>query len=258
MIIKPKGRKYISLVREFCIAEMKLEEQGTILGFIWILLYPFLMLLILYMLFSKRLGKGIEHYEIYLLIGILHWEFFSKATSKSLKSLISKRQILLNTYLPKTVLILSSISGVFISFLFELIILGGFLVVSGVGFSEKALFFPFIVLIELLLIIAVSLVLSCLNVYFRDIAYFWNVLLRIGFFLTPIFYQIPKFISEEKRWAYLLNPMTQIIIFARDILLFKRNPPFMRAVLFFSFVLVVFTASCLIFKRLKGNVLERI
>lgn len=255
--MKPSGRKYINLVREFCIAEIKLREEGTILGFIWTLLYPFLMLLILYMLFSKRLGRGIEHYEIYLLIGILHWEFFSKSTSESLKSLISKRQILLNAYLPKTALILSSILVVFISFLFELIILGGFLIVSGVGFSEKILFFPFVVLIELLLIIAVSLVLSCLNVYFRDITHFWNVLLRIGFFLTPIFYPIPKLISEEKRWIYLLNPMTQIIIFARDILLFKREPSFMRMFFFFSFVLVILIASCLIFKKLKYDILEK-
>ena len=104
----------------------------------------------------------------------------------------------------------------------------------------------------------VSLILSFLNVYFRDIEYIWDIILKLGFFVTPIFYNPSMFISRDKLAVYLLNPMTQIIIFSRDILLFKRVPNLMNMFYVFLFVLVMFFASYVIFKKFEDNIVERI
>ncbi len=252
------GRTYINLVRELTLFNFKLRDQGTVLGFIWTLLHPFLMLTILYMLFSKRLGKGIEHYEIYLLIGIIQWNFLSTGTNEGLKSIMNNRSILRNIYIFRTAVVVSSVLAVAISFLLELLVLGGFIIFSGLGFSLAILFLPFVILIQLLLIISISLALSCLNVYFKDTAHIWNVILKIGFFTTPIFYSIPMFISKPKMAAYFLNPMTQLMIFTRQIILSKTPPPLINMLLVFLAVLVLLAICYLIFKKLEDGIIERL
>lgn len=252
------NRKYINLVRELTFFNFKLRDQGTVLGFMWTLLHPFLMLTILYMLFSKRLGRGIEHYEIYLLIGIIQWNFLNIGTNEGLKSIMNNRSVLCNIYISRTAIVLGSVLAVFISFLLELLVLGGFIVFSGLGFSPAILFLPFLILIQLLLVISISLVLSCLNVYFRDTAHIWNIILKIGFFTTPIFYSIPMFISKAKMTAYFLNPMTQLIIFARQIILSKTPPPFMNMLLVFLAVLIILVVCYSVFKKLEDGIIERL
>jgi lipopolysaccharide transport system permease protein len=251
-------RKHINLVRQLTIFNFKLRDQGTVLGFIWTLLHPFLMLMILYMLFSKRLGRGIEHYEIYLLIGIVQWNFLSAGTNEGLKSIMNGRLILRNIRIPRVAIVLSSVLAVCISFLFELLVLGGFIVFSGIGFSPAMLLIPFVILIQLLLVISISLVLSCLNVYFKDTGHIWNILLKIGFFTTPVFYSIPMFISKTKMTAYYLNPMTQLMIFMRQIILFKTIPPLMNMLIMFLIVLALLAVCYWIFKKLEDGIIERL
>ena len=250
--------KYINLVRELTFFNFKSRDQGTVLGFVWTLLHPFLMLTILYMLFSKRLGRGVDHYEIYLLIGIIQWNFLSSGTNEGLKSILSSRSVLRNVYIARTAVVLSSVLAVFLSFLLELLILGCFIAFSGLGFSPAILFLPLVILIQLLLVISISLVLSCLNVYFKDTAHIWNILLKIGFFTTPVFYTIPMFISKTKMNAYFMNPMTQLMIFMRQIILFKTPPSLINMLFVFLAVLIVLAVCYLIFKRLEDGVIERI
>jgi len=252
------SRKYINLVCELTRFNFKLRDQGTVLGFIWTLLYPLLMLIILFMLFSKRLGRGIEHYEIYLLIGIIQWNFLSSGTNEGLKSIMNNRSVLRNINISRIAIVVSSVLAVFASFLLELLVLGGFIVFSGLGFSPAILLLPFIVLIQLLLVISISLVLSCFNVYFKDTGHIWNILLRIVFFTTPVFYAIPMFISKGKMSAYFLNPMTQIMIFTRQIILAKTAPPFINMFLVFLAVLILLVGGYLIFKKLEDAVIERL
>jgi ABC-2 type transport system permease protein len=131
-------------------------------------------------------------------------------------------------------------------------------VFSGLGYSPAILFLPFVILIQLLLIIGISLVLSCLSVYFRDMAHIWNIILKIGFFTTPVFYSIPMFISKAKMSAYFLNPMTHLIIFTRQIILSKTPPPLTNMVLVFLAVLVILAVCYSIFKKLEDGIIERL
>ena len=252
------NRRYINIVREFMISIFKIRTGGAVLGFAWTLLHPLAMLLILYMLFSKRIGSGIPHYGLFLLIGILHWNLFSRATMISMRSITTKRSMLRNVYIPITAVVAGSILEAFLSFLFELLIVGVFIIVSGLGLSAVVFLLPFVVLTQLLLITGVSLVLASLNIYFQDIEYIWDVLLKLGFFVTPIFYNPSMFVSRQKLSFYLLNPLTQIILFARDILLFKRLPNLMTMLYVFLGALLLFLACYFVFKRFEDTIIERI
>jgi lipopolysaccharide transport system permease protein len=256
--MKVFNRKYIDLVRELAVFNFKFKDQGTVLGFLWTLIHPFLMLVILYMLFSKRLGRGIEHYEIYLLIGIIQWNFMNTGTGEGLKSLMDNRLVLRNIYIPRTAIVVSSVLGVFISFVIELLILSGMVVFSGIGLSAAMFVLPLVVLIQLILITGLSLVLACLNVYFRDMGHIWNIVLKIGFFVTPVFYSIPMFISKTKMTAYFLNPMTQLMIFMRQIMLSKEIPPVRDMILVLFAVLIIFAVCYWIFKKMEDDIVERL
>jgi lipopolysaccharide transport system permease protein len=251
-------KKYINLVYELAVSDFKLREQGTVLGFIWTLLNPLLMLGLLYMLFAKRIGIGVEHYGIYLLIGILHWNLFSTATTQGLQSIMMKRETLRNIRIPGTAVVIGSVATVFISFILEMVILIGFLSFSKVGFSTAMFSFPLILVAQLILIAGLSLVLSCLNVYFKDMQHIWGVLLKMGFFLTPIFYPVPMFIPSAKAAIYSLNPMTQIIVFARDALIYKKAPSLAGFLFLFVSVSVIFAVAYFIFKKLEDGIIERI
>ncbi|MFA5389405.1 MAG: ABC transporter permease [Candidatus Omnitrophota bacterium] len=248
----------MNIVREFIISGFKLRTGGAVLGFAWTLLHPLLMLLILYMMFSRRIGAGIPHYGIFLLIGILYWNFFSRATTSSLRSIVAKRTMLKNAYVPVTAVVAGSVLETFLSFFLELLILGCFIIFSGIGFSWAAALLPFVILIELLLIGGVSLVLSCLNIYFKDMSYVWDIALKLGFFVTPVFYDPATLVSRGKLPLYLMNPLTQIMIFARDILLFKRIPNLMNMLFLFLFALSIFSIGYLIFKRFESAIVEKI
>ncbi len=252
------NRKYINLMREFTLFVFKSREQGTVLGFMWTLLHPLIMLTILYMLFSKRLGRGIDHYEIYLLIGIVQWNFLTAGTNEGLKSIMKNRAILRNIYVPPIAIVISTVFAVFISFSVELLVLGGFILFSGLGFSPVILFLPAIIIMQLLLVTGISLVLSCLNVYFKDTAYIWNVILKIGFFVTPIFYSVPMFISRTKMTLYFLNPMTQLMVFMRQIIVFKSMPSLTSMLLVFLGVLAILSASWVFFRKVEDSIIERI
>ena len=102
------------------------------------------------------------------------------------------------------------------------------------------------------------MVLSCLNVYFRDMGHIWGIILKIGFFITPVFYSIPMFISKAKMTAYFLNPMTQLMIFMRQIILLKTSPPLSRILLVSLAVLIIFAVCYLIFKKMEDNIIERL
>lgn len=258
MTLMKIDRRYVNIIWEFMISGFKLRTGGAVLGFVWTLLHPLLMLLILYMLFSRRIGSDIPNYGIFLLVGILHWNLFSRATSISLRSIITKRVMLNNVHVAITAVVAGSILEVFISFLFELLIVMGFIVFLGIGFSKAMFWIPFIILIQLLLITGVSLVLSCFNIYFKDIEYVWEVVLKLGFFVTPIFYEPSMFVSKQKMFLYLINPLTRIITFTRDILLFKRSPDPMNILCLFLAALVIFLAGYFIFKRLEDVIIERI
>jgi len=251
-------RRYVNIIREFMISGFKLRTGGAVLGFAWTLLHPLLMLLILYMLFSKRIGSGIPHYGIFLMVGIVHWNFFSRATANSLRSIITRRVMLNNVHIPITAVVAGSILEVFVSFLFELFIVGGFILFLGIGFSKAVFWLPFVIFIQLLLIAGISLVLACFNVYFKDIEYVWDVMLKIGFFVTPIFYEPSMFVSRQKLSLYLINPLTRIIMFARDILLFRRSPDPINMLCLFLSALVIFLVCYLVFKKLEGAIIERI
>jgi len=253
MFTSPK--RYLNLTKSLSVSEFKLRDQGTVLGFLWTLLYPLSMFLVLYVIFSKWMGTHVENFPSYLLVGIVLWNFFTTSTTNALDIITRKAQLVKNLNFPKTILVISSVLSIFMSFLLEFGILLIFLVFLGIRYTPAILYFPVIIIIELTFALAVSFFLASFHVYYRDIKRIWAILVMLGFFLTPIFYPL-SIISQAKQKIMLLNPMLHIITSARDCLLYQKQPPIVSLCIVLLAGIVLLGLGYFVFRKMEDKFAE--
>lgn len=208
------------LLKQLVKTDFKLRYQGSVLGYIWSLLRPLLLFVILYLVFAKflKVGNAVPHYPVYLLFGIVLWNFFGEVTSGSVGAIVGKGDLIRKINFPKYNIILAvAMSGVINLFL-NFIVIAIFMVVGHVSVSWQILWLiP--LLIELFLIsLGMGFLLSALFVKFRDVSYIWEVLMQAGFYGTPIIYPLTRIPYHRVREVLLLNPLAQIIQDARYVL----------------------------------------
>ena len=133
---------YWFLFWELTRTEFKLRDQGTALGFAWTLLHPALMFIVLYTLFINWLGKFVDQYAAYLIIGLVQWQFFEKATMLGLGSLRRKSNLIRNFRFAREIIVLSAVGSVFWSYLLETAVLMVFLLLLGIRPAASWLLLP--------------------------------------------------------------------------------------------------------------------
>jgi len=212
-------RKYLNLLQQLAITQFKLKDQSAFLGFIWSFLNPLVMLGILFVLFSVRTGESIEHYAVYLLIGVVQYTHFANSTSRSITLLRSMKGLTADAIFPKEVLVLSAVIADSVELLVSMMICVLIAIMSGIVLSGAILLLPFVWMLQLLLVSSVSLVLSCLYVFVRDVAHIYQAFLRVLIFITPIFYDMSFLGDGAGRYILLLNPLTHLINFSRTLII---------------------------------------
>jgi lipopolysaccharide transport system permease protein len=241
--------KHWDLIKTLTVNDLKIKYQHTYLGLIWSLLSPLFLLLVLYFIFYN-----IRHLEVnfaqYLLIGILAWRFFTVATSSSLSVIKQNAGLLSNIVLPSEIFVLTKNLSAMISFSLEFVILIPLVALMSGTISPYAILFPIIHILFLLVAFGLSLV-----PYFRDLAEIWPVLIQLGFFLCPIIYPVTM-IPESIRGIYLLNPVTQVIVMYRDLVLQGIFPSLTSLGYVLVFGMGIVVAGHYLFKRLEPRFVE--
>jgi ABC-2 type transport system permease protein len=206
-----------ALLSELVRTDFKLRYQGSVLGYAWSLLRPLLLFLILYVVFVKflKLGTGIPHYPVYLLLGIVLWNFFNEMTVQSLGSIVGRGDLIRKIRIPRWIIVLSSSISALINLFLNLIVVTLFIFINHVDLLRTALWLPLILVELYIFALGLSLFLSAAYVKFRDIGYIWEVILQAGFYLTPILYPLSRIPSLTFQKLILLNPMAQTIQDAR-------------------------------------------
>lgn len=218
------------LLRELVVTDFKLRYQGSALGYIWSLLRPLFMFIILYLVFGVffKAGDSIPHFPVYLLLGILLWNYFAEVTNNGVGSIVGKGDLLRKLNFPKYVIILAGSVSAFVNFSINFIVLAVFMLIFGVDIHWNA-FLAIFLLIELFIFsIGVAFLLSALFVKFRDVNYIWEIIMQAAFYLTPILYPITLVvgISETIAKILLLSPMAQIIQDMRYLLITQDTTTF--------------------------------
>jgi ABC-2 type transport system permease protein len=207
----------VILLRQLVKTDFKLRYQGSVLGYVWSLLRPLLLFVTLYIVFAKflKVGNAVPHYPVYLLFGIVLWNFFGEVTSGSVGAIVGKGDLIRKINFPKYNIILAVSFSAVINLALNFVIIAIFMLIGHVGVSwQTLLLIP--LLIELYIFsIALAFLLSSLFVKFRDVSYIWEVLMQAGFYATPILYPLSRIPYHRVRELMLLNPMAQIIQDAR-------------------------------------------
>jgi len=214
------SKKNRALLRELVVTDFKLRYQGSVLGYTWSLLRPLLLFLILYIVFVKflRLGEGVPHFPVYLLLGIVLWNFFSEMTSQSLSSIVIRGDLIRKIRIPRWIIVLSSSVSALINLVLNLLVVSVFMIINHVDISGSAVWFPFILAQIYVFSIGVSLLLAAAFVKYRDVSHIWEVILQALFYLTPILYPITLITNELLQKLLLISPMAQAIQDARSVL----------------------------------------
>lgn len=206
-----------ALLSELVRTDFKLRYQGSVLGYTWSLLRPLLMFVILYVVFVKVLKAGgdIPHFPVYLLLGIVIWNFFAEMTTQSLGSIVGRGDLIRKIRIPRWMIVFSSSISALINLGLNLLVIVVFMLLNHVDFLETSLWLPFILAEVYLLGLGLSLFLAAAFVKFRDITYIWEVILQAGFYITPILYAMSFIPNITIQKIMLMNPMAQAIQDAR-------------------------------------------
>ncbi|HSW37376.1 MAG TPA: ABC transporter permease [Candidatus Saccharimonadales bacterium] len=254
-IFPPKNR---ALLAELVRTDFKLRYQGSILGYAWSLLRPLMLFLILYLVFAKfiKLGTGVPHYPIYLLLGIVLWNFFNEMTMQSLGSIVNRGDLIRKIRIPRWIIVISTSLAALINLGLNLIVVAIFMYFNHVDILRTGLFLPFIIIEIYILALGASLFLAAAYVKYRDVVYIWEVGMQAAFYVTPIIYPLSRIKNPTLLKVLLSNPMAQAIQDARYSLVTHQTAiignvihvPWARAIPY-SIVVMVLVIGVLYFRR---------
>ena len=244
--------QYKSLLTELVSRDIKVKYRRSFLGYIWSILNPLLMMIVIATVFSYMFRFDIENYPVYLLTGQLIYNFFSEATSMSMNSIISGESLIKKVYLPKYIFPLSRTFSCFVNLLFSLAALVLILILTKTQITPVIFLFPLPLFYVLLISIGFGLVLSVLAVFFRDIVHLYGVFLTALMYLTPIFYPISA-LPEQVAWWIRLNPLYHIIQMFREIVLYGYFPSLGENLICLAWGIGSILIGLIIFKKKQDN-----
>ena len=249
--------EYSELIKNLVSSDLKVKYKGSVLGFSWSMLNPLLMMLVLYAVFNNIFKFEEEQFALYLLIGIIAWRFLAMGTMGAMGSIVGKPTLVTKIFIPREIITFSIILSAFISSILEFLVLIPLLVIFGVAPSFTVLLFPIVHLLYFLIVYGISLALASLYVYYRDLSQIWDIILQIGFYVTPIIYPL-SLVPQKYMFYYMLNPITRLMVMYRDILLYNTIPSLSDFMIVTIFGLMVFAIGSTVFKRLSFRFAEEV
>jgi ABC-type polysaccharide/polyol phosphate export permease len=194
------------LVRQF----LTLRYRRTILGYLWTLLNPLLMMSVTAVVFATLFNQDLVTYSIFLFAGMVPWTFFATTVSQSCTAFINNEGLIKKIYLPKIIFPLSLTIGILIDSALSLLALFVLILLFGAPISWALLFIPIAYLLLLFFALGVALVMAVATVFFRDLQYVISVVIQAWFFLTPVMYKHES-LTGKVAWLVALNPMVPFI-----------------------------------------------
>jgi ABC-2 type transport system permease protein len=207
------SRRFFDLLWLIAVTEFKRVYFGTVLGYLWSLLRPLLLFGVLLLVFTQvfRIGsEKVEHYPVYLLMGIVLYTFFSEATSNAVTSVVSQEGVVRKTQFPRAVIPLATVITSLFNLLLNLIIVVVFLLAFGVTPVWTWLLFPVCLVFLFVGTAGMSMALSALYVRYRDTAIIWVVASQVLLYLTPILYPVNALGEQTKERLLMVNPLSVI------------------------------------------------
>jgi len=243
-----KYKQYQFLFEELVKRDFKKKYKRTVLGMLWSVLSPLLMLLVMRLVFTQFFGRNTPHYTTYLFCGNLVFSYFNESTSQGMTSLMGNAGIFTKVNVPKYLFLFSKNVQTLINFGLTLCVFFVFCVLDDITFTWRLICLLYPIACLVLFNIGVGLILSALFVFFRDIQYLWTVLTQLLMYMSAIFYTIDRY-SYTAQCLFLLNPVYLFIRYFRKIVIETTVPTIWFHLLMAADVAIVLGIGCWMYKK---------
>ena len=241
------------VLRSLVTKDFKLKYRRSVLGILWSLLNPLLMMIVMAAVFSYMFRFQIEHFPVYLILGTIMFDYMSRSTTGAMSSILESQSLIKKIRIDKIIFPLEKV-------LFELLNFGlAFLAALAVMLffrvtpSIHALWgLPFIVVTLTLFNVGLSLLISALSVFFRDVMHLWGVLMTAWTYMTPLFY--PYEMLEGWMQAIMqFNPMFHYVTFFRSIMMWNANPGLLECGICLGMAVITFIIGFAVFRKSESK-----
>ena len=244
----------ISLVKR----DLKGRYKGSAMGFLWTMINPLLQLAVYTFVFSVIMPSGVERFYLFLSVALVPWLFFSTCLSTCTTVIFAQQEMVKKIYFPRQILPISFTISQFVNMLLSFVVIFIVLIFSGIKFNFKALAcLPIIMLIQFILCLGITFVVSALTVYLRDLEYILSIISMAWMYLTPILYPIEN-VPEAYRGICYINPMTSIIVAYRDILYSSKVPEMGTLVIAVFMGILLLAIGLVSFEHLQRHFAEEL
>ena len=231
--------------------DVKVRYKQTLLGASWAIIQPLFAMAIFTLFFGKLAGvpsDGVP-YPIFAYAGLLPWIFFSNAVTNSGNSLVGNANLITKVYFPRMIIPAAAVGAGLVDFAIALVILALLMIYYGIAVTWGLLMFPLLVALTILLALSVGMLMSGLNVQYRDVRHALPFVIQLWMFATPIIYP-SSLVPEKWRWVLALNPLTGIIEGFRACL-FSREIDLTALGTSLAITLALFVYSAYAFRRME-------
>ena len=249
---RKRADNYISLTGELVKRDLRLKYRRSILGYLWSLLNPLMMMTVMVVVFSYMFRFDIENYALYLIYGQTMFNFFNEATNKAMYAVIDNGMLIKKIYVPKYIFPISRVISCFVTTSFSLVAIVIVMLVTRVQFHVSILVFWIPLLYLLVFSCGVGMILSALSVKFRDVTHLYGVLTMAWMYATPIFYPIEA-VPNEVAALIRLNPLYIFIHLLRELVLYGRVPGIGMWGLGALMAAAMFAVGAFVFSRLQDD-----
>lgn len=236
------------LFEELVKRDFKKKYKRTVLGLLWSMLSPLMMLSVMSFVFSQFFGRSIEYYVVYILAGQIVFAYFSESTNAGMVALLGNASIFSKINVPKYLFVLSRNISALINFGLTILIFFAFVFGYGIKPSLTMFFIFYPVICLILFNYGVGLVLSALYIFFRDMQYLYSLLLQVIMYGSAIFYSI-DILSKDLQTIFYFNPLYVYITFIRESVIYGKTPELLLWVLCLFYAVTAFFIGLYFYKH---------
>lgn len=250
-------KKYQFLMTQLIARDFKVKYKRSVLGVLWSILQPVLMMAVMAIVFSQMFKFTVEgtNYLVYLMTGLIMFNYFSEASTNAMTSVVYNFTLINKVYIPKYIFPISKCLFVGINFLFTLIPWFAIILLSFVGLGQYPasinwfyLLLPYIFLCLFMFTLGIGMIIACVSVFLRDMFYIYSIIITIWNYLTPVFYSI-EILPVTLQKIFALNPLYIFINGAREIVLFGNVPTIFSLLIMGIIGIVTLIIGLFIFKK---------
>lgn len=244
--------KYRFLLQQLVSRDFKTKYKRSVLGVLWSFLNPLLSMSVQYVVFSTFFRSNIQNYAVYLLIGIVFFNFFIEATTIGLTSIVDNTSLITKVYIPKFIFPVSRVFSSSINLLLSFLPLLIVVLITRTTITPAIFILPFDILCILIFCIGMAMLLSAFMVFFRDVQFLWSVVSMLWMYMTPIFYP-ESALPAKYLFVFKLNPLYHFIRFCRTLIISGVSPEPQAYLLCIVMALIPFLIGLAVFKRTQDK-----